>query len=100
MAASTIAPTAIAMPPSDMMFELMPIARMGMNEMRIAIGIVRIGITALGMCHRKIRITSADDDQLLGQRVLQIVDRAEDQVRAIVRGDDLDARAAGPARSP
>ena len=52
MAASTIAPTAMAMPPSDITFELTPIIRSGMNEMTTAIGIVRIGMTALGGCHR------------------------------------------------
>ena len=59
MAASTMAPTAMAMPPSDMMFELIPISRMGTNAIITAMGIVRIGMMALGMCHRKIKITIA-----------------------------------------
>ncbi len=40
MAASTIAPIAIAIPPNDMMFELTPMRRMGTNAMTMAIGIV------------------------------------------------------------
>ena len=59
MAASTMAPMAMAMPPSDMMFEVSPICFMGMKEMRMAIGMVMIGMAALGMCQRKMRITKA-----------------------------------------
>ena len=33
-----------------------------------------------------------DDDQLFDQRVLQVVDGVEDQLGAVVGGDDLDAR--------
>ncbi len=58
MAASTMAPTAMAMPPSDMMFALTPISRMGINEITIATGMVSTGMTALGTCQRKIKITS------------------------------------------
>ena len=53
MAASTMAPTAMAMPPSDMMFDETPIIRIGMNAMMMAIGIVKTGMMALGMCQRK-----------------------------------------------
>ncbi len=59
MAASTMAPTAIAMPPSDMMFEVSPIAFIGMNAMITATGMVMMGIIALGTCQRKIRMTMA-----------------------------------------
>ncbi len=59
MAASTIAPIAIAMPPSDMMFDVSPMAFIGMNEIMMAIGIVKTGMIALGKCHRKIRMISA-----------------------------------------
>ena len=52
-----MAPTAIAMPPSDMMFELIPMACMGTNEISTATGMVTMGMMALGTCHRKIRIT-------------------------------------------
>ena len=37
-----------------------------------------------------------DDDQLFDQRVLQVVDRAQDQLGAVVGGDHLDARRAAP----
>ncbi len=57
MAASTMAPMAMAMPPSDMMFEVIPRAFMGMKEITIATGMVTMGMIALGMCHRKMRIT-------------------------------------------
>ena len=59
MAASTIAPTAIAMPPSDMMLELRPSRRIGMNAMATVTGIVMMGMSALGTCQRKIKITMA-----------------------------------------
>ena len=57
MAASTIAPMAIAIPPSDMMFDVSPIMCIGMKAITIEIGIVKTGMIALGKCHRKIRIT-------------------------------------------
>ena len=69
-----------------------PISRIGMNAIATATGIVMIGMIALGMCHRKIRMIGGDDDQLFDQRVLQVVDGAQDQVRAVVRRDHLDAR--------
>ncbi len=48
----------MAMPPSDMMFEVRPIIFMGMKEIRIAAGIVNAGMTELGMCHRKMKMMS------------------------------------------
>ena len=48
-----------------------------------------IGMMALGKCHKKIEDHQTDDDQFFDQRVLQIIDRAIDQVRSIVGGDDL-----------
>ena len=69
------------MPPSDMMFELIPIARIGMNEISTATGIVTIGMMALGTCHRKIRITSATTISSSDQRVLQVVDRCAGSAR-------------------
>ena len=59
MAASTIAPTAIAIPPSDMMLTLRPSILNGMNAIKIDTGIVITGIIELGKCQRKIKITSA-----------------------------------------
>ena len=56
--ASTSAPTAIAIPPSDMMFALRPNRRNGTNATRTAIGIVTIGTSALGTCQRNIMITT------------------------------------------
>ena len=54
-----MAPTAIAIPPSDMMFDVRPIIFMGMNAMITATGMVTIGMMALGMCQRKIMMTMA-----------------------------------------
>ena len=47
MAASTMAPMAIAMPPSDMMFALSPCIRMTKKAMRIAVGRVKTATNAL-----------------------------------------------------
>ncbi len=55
MAASTSSPIAMAIPPSDMMFALIPSARNGMNATSTATGIVMIGMIALGMCSRNSR---------------------------------------------
>ena len=73
------------------MFELMPNSRIGMN--------------AIGHRHRnrddgderarhvpqEDEDDDGDDRQLLEERVPQVVDRSEDQVRPVVRGDDLHA---------
>ena len=52
-----MAPMATASPPSDMMLAVMPDIWMGMKANTIVIGMVMIGMIALGKCHRKIRIT-------------------------------------------
>jgi hypothetical protein len=48
IAASIIAPMAIAMPPSDMILAFRPSIRMARMAMRIPIGRVRIATSALG----------------------------------------------------
>ena len=65
MEASTSAPMAMAMPPNDMMLAEIPMAWKGRNEMSTAMGMVMIGMMALGMCQRNssttadtVRITS------------------------------------------
>ena len=45
----------MAMPPSDMMFAVMPSIRNGMNETSTATGMVMTGMSALGTCHRNSR---------------------------------------------
>ena len=57
MAASTKAPTAMMIPPRDMMLAVTPIILNGMKEISTATGMVITGMMALGKCHRKIRIT-------------------------------------------
>ena len=66
-----------------------------MKAIATATGIVMIGMSALGMCHRKIRMIAETIDQLFDQRVRQVVDRPQDQVRPVVGRDDLDARRQG-----
>ena len=57
MAASTRAPTAMTIPPRDMMLAVTPMSRKGMKERRMATGMVMMGMMALGMCQRNNRIT-------------------------------------------
>jgi len=57
IAASTIAPMATAMPPRDMMLAVMCSAYIGRKDTITAIGMVKIGMSALGMCQRKMRMT-------------------------------------------
>ena len=57
IAASTIAPIATAIPPSDMMFAFRPWYSIGTNASATPIGITRIGISALRTCRRNTRIT-------------------------------------------
>ena len=59
MTASTIAPMAMAMPPSDMMFELMPCSNMTRNEISTATGKMMMATSALRRCSRNARHTSA-----------------------------------------
>ena len=61
---------------------------------------VTTGMTALGKCHRKIRMTSDHGDHHFDQRASQIVDGPLDQLRAVVDGNDAAPPPAGPARSP
>ena len=62
-----------------------------MNDSATAIGSERIGSSALRRCSRKRMITEADDDRLLDERALERVDRALDEVGAVVGDHDLDA---------
>ena len=59
MTASTIAPMAMAMPPSDMMLELMPWPNMTRKEISTATGRMMMATSALRRCIRKARQTSA-----------------------------------------
>ena len=68
MAASAIAPMAMAMPPRDMMLAVIPIAFKGMKAIRTAMGIVMIGIKELGGCQRKMKMTS-DTVMMISVRV-------------------------------
>ena len=59
MTASTIAPMAMAMPPSDMMFELMPCPNITRNAINTATGKMMMATSALRRCNKKARQTSA-----------------------------------------
>ena len=74
--ASTSAPIAMAIPPSDMMFADTPNARNGMNEINTATGIVTTGIIALGMCHRNSMMTTTTVIMISTSVELQVVDGA------------------------
>jgi len=51
-------PIKMAMPASDMMLEVTPMAHMGINARSTDTGIETIGMMAGGMCKRKIRMTT------------------------------------------
>ena len=59
MAASTMAPMAMAMPPKDMIFEVRPSRYIGTKERMIAIGRVMMATSPERMCQRKTRQTNA-----------------------------------------
>jgi hypothetical protein len=59
IAASIIAPIAMAMPPNDMILELIPWRYITMNEIRIAMGKMMIATSALRKCNRNAMQTSA-----------------------------------------
>ena len=86
-----MAPMAMAIPPSDMMLEVTPIAFIGMKAIRTVIGMVKIGIKALGMCQRKDQNHQADDGDFLEERVLQRVNRAQNEFGPVIGGNDLHA---------
>ena len=59
IAASTMAPTAMAMPPRLMMVEPMPISFMAKNAISTPTGSIRIATSALRTCNRNTTVTRA-----------------------------------------
>ena len=59
IAASTIAPMAMAMPPRDMMLEVSPSQSIGRKDSKMAMGSVMIATSAERTCQRKTRHTRA-----------------------------------------
>jgi hypothetical protein len=59
MTASIIAPIAMAIPPNDMILELMPWRYITVNEIRIAMGKMMIATSALRKCSKNAMQTSA-----------------------------------------
>ncbi len=92
IAASTIAPIAIAMPPRLMMFEPRPSERMAMKANRMPSGSVMIATSALRTWSRKITHTAATIRLSSSSVHLQVADRALDQFGAVVDRHDLGAR--------
>ena len=89
MAASIIAPMAIAMPPRLMMLEPMPSSFMATNAISIPTGSIRIATKALRTCSRKTMHTSATIKAFFEQRRLERGDGTVDQLRAVVDRHDL-----------
>ena len=67
MAASTMAPTAMTIPPSDMMFAVRCIAAKGMKDKRIAVGSTMIATSALRKMPEKEDANQTDDDAFFDQ---------------------------------
>ncbi len=86
IAASTIAPMAMAMPPSDMMLALMPCIRMTTKAIRIAVGRVKIATSALRTWSRKTMLTSATMMDSSTSLLAQGLDGPLDEARAVVGG--------------
>ncbi len=80
---------AMAMPPRDMMLAVTPIMRKGMKESRTAIGMVMIGMRALGMCQRKDQDDDRNGEDHFDESGLQVVDGAKNQVGAVIDGNNL-----------
>ena len=70
IAASIIAPMAMAMPPSDMMSAPTPTQRIAMKAMRMPIGSVRIATSAELRVQQEDDAHERDDDRLLEQLAL------------------------------
>ena len=90
--ASTIAPSAMAMPPSDRMFALTPCQCMTTKAASTPTGSVDHGDQGRAQVEQEDRAHQRDDDELLDELRAQVVDGAVDQLRAVVGLDDLDAR--------
>ena len=97
--ASTIAPMATAMPPSDMMFAVRCCSNIGMNARSTPTGSVRIGMSALRAWSRKTKMMTLTTIISSMSVCRERGDRVFDQLRAVVRRDDRDARREGSAGS-
>ena len=95
MTASTIAPMAMAMPPSDMMFELIPCRYMIRNEIKHRDGQDDNGDERAPEVEQKRDADQRHDDAFLDQFFLERLDRTLDE-RAPVVGDGV-ADVAGQA---
>ena len=88
MTASTIAPMAMAMPPSDMMFELMPWPNMTRKEISTAIGRMTMATKRAAQVHQEREADQRHDDAFLEQFFFERLDRAVNQRGAVI-GDGV-----------
>ena len=91
MAASTMAPMAIAMPPRLMMLEPRPSAFMAANAISTPTGSMRIATSALRTCSRKTTQTSATMTLSSSSVCCKVSIAAWISCRAVVDRHDLDA---------
>ena len=82
-----------------MMLELKPSSHMQISAISTPSGSVMMATSALRACSRKMTQTSATMALSSRQRPLEGVDRAVDQIRAVVDGLDADALREGSAPS-
>ena len=87
MAASTSAPVAMAIPPSDITLNESPIRWNGTATASTVSGMVRMGIAALGGCHEEQQDHHHHGEDDLDQRRTQVVDDPVDQLGAVVDRD-------------
>ena len=92
MPASTSTPMAMAMPESDMMFDVMPNWFIRMNETRIESGSGKRDDEDAAEMEQEQNDDDRDQHGFLGQRVFERVERAVNQLAAVVKGFDADAR--------
>ena len=83
---------AMAMPLSDMMFDVMPNCFIRMNEIRIETGSGNVTIRIAAEVKEENDVRERHENDLLRERVLQRLDGAVDQLAAVVEWLDCDAR--------
>ena len=86
IAASIIAPIAIAMPPRLMILALIPSQRIATKAISTPTRQHQDRDQRAARVHQEYNADQRNDERFLGQRALQCVDRALDQVRAVVDG--------------
>ena len=91
MAASIMAPMAMAMPPRLMMLEPRPSSFIARNDIRMPTGSMTIATRALRTCSRNNDADQRHHQAFLEQRAAQGLDGAVDELGAVVDRHHLDA---------